>query len=292
MAFSFDCFVITHIGNRRDNNEDNFLAGGILMPAEQAVMSGTTNKYVSRSFVASGAENNILAVSDGMGGHEFGEVASFMIVNALSGFVSQYKNKPSRKRNEKYEYIQDFQKLVKRTNRDILDYAADNNASENMGATMSGLITFPDEAAPVNVGDSSTFLFEDGKLVKLTTDDNEKTLFNGISSSGLKANGQRLTKYFGLPESWGILTATISAPIPLRLGQIFIIATDGLTDYLTPDDISGILTQYPDSIELSVNVLVGAALDGINGGRDNITVAAIKVIKTPDFKEDKYNGRK
>jgi len=282
VAFSFDCFVITHTGNHRKSNEDNFLVGEMLMPEEQAAMSGATSRLISKRFTASGSVNNIFAVSDGMGGHDFGEVASYVIVNALSEFVSQYKTKPCRKRNDKFMYIQAFQEMVKRTNKAILDYAADNNASENMGATLSGLIAFPDEVAPINIGDSSTFHFENDKLTKLTIDDNEKSIFEGVYPFALKKNGQRLTKYFGLPESCGILTATISAPIPLRAGQVFIIASDGLTDYLTTDDISDILTENSDSIEQAVSALIESALDGDNGGRDNITVVALKAIKTSD----------
>jgi protein phosphatase len=280
MAFSFECCAVTHIGNRRKNNEDNFYIGDWLLPEEQSSMLQAGNKLVMKRQLLDGAVNRIFAVSDGMGGHDFGEVASFIVVNALNDFTIGHKMKPSRKRHEKFAYIQAFQELIEQTNHNILEYAAENNANENMGATLSGLIAFSDEVAPVNIGDSSTFLFENSSLRKLTTDDNEASMLKETESSELAGNGKRLTKYFGLPKSSGILTATVSEPVPLKIGQIYVVASDGLTDALTIDDMSNIIGENPSNIETTANHLVDFALNSNDGGRDNITVVMIKTIKT------------
>ena len=279
MAFSFDCFAVTHIGNHRKSNEDNFLIGEMLSPEEQSSMSQNGNRVIYKSHTANGTENNIFAVSDGMGGHKYGEVASYMVVNSLTQFITQNTMKSCRKRQDKFAYIKSFQEMVNLANQDILQFAEENSASENMGATLSGLIAFADEVAPVNIGDSSTFLFEGKTLRKLTTDDNEGTMFGEVSLSEIKANGKRLTKYFGLPKSSGILTATVSTPITLRAGQIFIIASDGLTDCLTHDDISIILVENPNDIKNAADSLIGSVLGRADGGRDNITIVMLMINK-------------
>jgi len=279
MAFSFECFVITHIGNRRKNNEDNFFIGKLLTPDEQRSMSQSENRVIQKKIVADGAINRIFAVSDGMGGHKHGEVASCMVTEALDKFTGSHQVKASRKRSEKFAYIQAFQEMIQQTNLNILEHADGENEIENMGSTLSGLIVFADEVAPFNIGDSSTFLFENGTLQKLTIDDNEAARFEK-SGVELVSNGKRLIKYFGLPKSSGVLTATVSTPIPLRAGQIFVVSSDGLTDCLSPDSISKILGEYTGNPEKASAELVEAALHEENGGRDNITVVVLKIQKS------------
>ena len=281
MAFSFECFAVTHIGNRRKNNEDNFYIGdgALLTREEQMSMSLTENTRICKSLVHEGTANLICAVSDGMGGYKDGEEASFIVVDALDGFNREHRQKPNRRRQDKFAYIQNFQKMIDETNLKILKYADSNNETENMGATLTGLIFFADEAVPFNIGDSSVFLYENGILQKLTTDDNEASVFDGADPKELKKNGKLLTKYFGLPMSNGILTAAIPPPISLRQGQLYLVASDGLTDNLTSDDIAKIVKAEP-GVETAVNELVMSALGGEAGGRDNITIVMIKVKKT------------
>jgi len=285
MTFSFECLAITHIGNRRKNNEDNFYIGEVLLPEEQATMLQSGNRVISKGVVVSGTENRIFAVSDGMGGYKNGEVASYMVVDALDGFIGGRRERPghrqkaSHKQSDKLAYIQAFQKMIVRANKGILEYDADGEPSEGMGATLSGIMVFSDEAVPFNIGDSSTFLYEDGSLRKLTSDDNEAAMYREVDVTKLEANGKRLTKYFGLLESSGMLTATISTPIPLRLGQVYLAASDGLTDSLPTDSISDIIKANSDNINKAAEGLVEAALAENNGGRDNITVVMVRVTR-------------
>ena len=65
MGFSFHCVAITHIGNRRKNNEDNFFIGNgeVLSPAEQQSMSPAGCTSIKKSMDADNAVNRIYAVS-------------------------------------------------------------------------------------------------------------------------------------------------------------------------------------------------------------------------------------
>ncbi|GHU38902.1 phosphatase [Clostridia bacterium] len=280
MAFSFECVAVTHIGNRRKNNEDNFFIGELLTPEEQGAMSQSGNKIFRKNLIVDGSSNRVFAVSDGMGGHEHGEVASYIAVSALNDFVVKHKGKASRWRKDKFAYIQEFQEVVGQANSKILDYAAENNATDNMGATLSGLIVFSDEVAPLNIGDSSTFLYENDALRKLTADDNEISIWrDNAKHTELEAHGKRLTKYFGLPKSSGILTAAISSPVPLRAEQIYLIASDGLTDFLSVDSISQIIGRNTGNLEKISDELVETVLSGDDSGRDNITVVMLKITK-------------
>ena len=283
MAYSYECFAVTHIGNHRKNNEDSFYIGYLISFDEQSAMSQEENKSITKSVVSDGMENRIFAVSDGMGGHEFGEIASSIVVSALDEFLIRHNQKACHKRNEKFAYIQSFQEMIDQANKEINKSAIDENSTGNMGATLSGVIVFPDEVVPFNIGDSSTFIYEKGNLRKLTADDNEAEMIGSTSAKKLEADGKRLTKYFGLPESSGVLTATISKPVSLKLGQIFIIVTDGLTDSLSQGEITKIIDKNTNCIKAAVSKLLEEALIGVNRGRDNITVVMVK-IKTTELR--------
>ena len=99
MAFSFKCMVATHIGNRRKNNEDNFFIGEILTHEEQAAMSQTKNRLAMKNLIADNTVNKIFAVSDGMGGHKYGEMASLIAVETINNFTNSHKEKSQYKSN-------------------------------------------------------------------------------------------------------------------------------------------------------------------------------------------------
>lgn len=278
MPLAIECFAISHIGNYRKNNEDNYYIGKYLTLEEQSLLSQEHRKYYSHNITTDESENRIFAVSDGMGGHEYGEVASYIVVHALDKFNKENLNRCTKKK-EKFAYIQAFQKVIDIANREINDFAISKNVGDNMGATLSGVIVFSNEIAPFNIGDSETFIYEKGSLTKLTTDDNEASIFGNANINNQESKGKRLTKYFGLPKSHGTLTATISKPISLKAGQIFITATDGLTDSLTTDEISNIIKNKTDTVGDTVNAILNKALSKDRGGRDNITIVMMKITK-------------
>lgn len=279
MTYAFTCCATTHIGNRRKNNEDNFFITEILSPEEQNSMSQTGSKVIQKSVYSDGTVNRIYAVSDGMGGHKNGEVASYMVVEAIRSFTEKHQTRACFRRQEKFDYIQAFQQMIHQTNQDMHGRSDGEREIDNMGATLSGLIAFADEAVAFNIGDSSTFLYEDGMLRKLTVDDNEAERFSGVEIAALEANGKRLTKYFGMSNSNGLLTARISSPIMFRVGQIFLIASDGLTDNLSLDDMDEIIQKSRGDPAETSTQLIESALNAENGGRDNITAVVLRVQK-------------
>lgn len=279
MAFSFRCAAITHIGNERKNHEDNFYIGEgqYLSAEEQRSMSQLACRSVQRFTEDRGTVNRIYAVSDGMGGHKDGEIASRIVVEAIDSFSRRNRAKASVKQREKYALIQRFQEMVAQTNAEILEQSGGFDPA-GMGATLSGVLFFAKEAVSFNIGDSSTFLYENGFLRKLTVDDNEAQALRETGAAPTGTNGKRLTKYFGVPESYGVLTARISMPVPLRPGQLYLLASDGLTDDLSMGELTEtIRREYSDPERIAVQ-LTEKVLNRENGGHDNITVVAVKVL--------------
>ena len=84
----------SHVGRRRENNEDNLFADGVI----RSLNSG------NRPFSLDGVTEapSVFAVSDGMGGEEAGETASFLTVQTLLTARDQIETAPSRQAVQAY----------------------------------------------------------------------------------------------------------------------------------------------------------------------------------------------
>lgn len=277
--FLYTCCAVIHIGNYRTNQEDNFFVGELLTEEERGRMSQTTQRYVRKSLTSDNSRNRIFAVSDGMGGHRDGEIASYMAADALRQFTIEDQSKAFRRPKDKFAYIRDFQYMIRQTNRKMLTYSEKDGGEDAMGATLSGLIAFADEIVPFNIGDSVVFIYEGGRLRKLTVNDNEAAKFGENSGAAMIAGGRRLTKYFGLPESGGMLTAAMSKPIPICSGQMYLICSDGLTDSLSDREIEAVFSDCGNDASKTADRLMERALSAEGGGQDNITTVVVKIHK-------------
>ena len=75
-------YAISHIGNSRENHEDNYLLGKQYLLPEQVKQMSQLRKLVTNQMELK--DLFCVAVSDGMGGYECGEVASLLTVQYLS----------------------------------------------------------------------------------------------------------------------------------------------------------------------------------------------------------------
>ena len=76
--------AISHIGNSRDNQEDNYLVhrGGYLPSDVRDDMSKKRTPHCIKGTIEK--DRFLVAVSDGMGGHACGEMASLLTVEYMS----------------------------------------------------------------------------------------------------------------------------------------------------------------------------------------------------------------
>jgi len=271
---------------QRKSNQDKFL-----LPGGVYVSPLNIGAPIDEHFISEGECDcngfHVFAVSDGMGGHSFGEVASKIAVEQLCDFEKSNEGMPVDNNNDKYNLIQNFQKRIQLINHEILTYADVKNASDGIGATLTGLIVFPDIFVSFNIGDSSVFLLENGQLIKITKDHNEAQMMldAGVyTPEELKAigRGKKLTKYLGWPDENGILTANITAPLELKKGQRFLLCSDGLTDEATPENVKAAMALNVDDHSVAEKLLetVLCIASESKNGLDNITIIAITVDET------------
>jgi len=144
---------------------------------------------------------------------------------------------------------------------------SDRDGSVGMGTTIAAVLIVEAAVAVVNVGDSSIFEIVDGRLVLLSTDD-------------VPAGRSSLP---GVPSS--IVTQTLGGGRELLeiephlyeddLGQRrrLLLCTDGLTNFVTREQIAGALRRHDG--EDAIRVLIALALAA--GAPDNVTVTTLDV---------------
>lgn len=239
---SFSC--ISHIGNVRSKNQDNFICDGQYMEFDNPKM----DLPISGDVISK--KPTLFGIFDGMGGEECGEIASYIAAKEAAATPLGKDGTTVLK-----EYCM-------RSNDKICEYA-ENNGISSMGTTAAMLLFSKKEITLCNIGDSKIFRFSDGKLEQISKDHVALMEF---------AVKPPLTQNLGIPSTEFIIDPYL-AQGKYNDGDIYLICSDGLTDMVTNREIADELANNP-FIE-ALNNLLNKALE--NGGRDNITIILCKI---------------
>lgn len=216
--------------------------------------------------------DRLFAVADGMGGHAAGEVASLIAVEAL---------KAAFERDRTADGLAD---AVREANRAVWRRAAEQPELRGMGTTVTATALVDEDGEELltlaNVGDSRAYLLRDGELDQITDDHSlpEEMVRRGeLAPEDAALHPQRhiLTRVLGMDEEIEVDCFRI---IPFK-GDRILLASDGLTNELTDDQIASVLRRLSDPEE-TANELVRQAK--ASGGSDNITVVVIDVVDDDD----------
>lgn len=253
----------THIGLKRKLNEDSLLVS---------------------------PELNLYVVADGMGGHTAGEVASRMVVATMADYWSKVKvNKPpalldapDKDLPEEATHLVNSISLANI----IIHEAQKRPEYHRMGSTVSALLVGKNGMWVANVGDSPVFLFDQRRLIKISEEHSveaeQKTLGLAdslISTSPLLKNV--LTRVLGLNPEVNVYIN----PIKPDAGDIILICSDGLTNYVSEPHIEKVLNKATLSNEQKANILIELANRA--GGGDNISVILVEVEEEGKWKKFK-----
>jgi protein phosphatase len=143
-----------------------------------------------------------------------------------------------------------------------------------MGTTISAMMSFGDQMALAQVGDSRIYRVRDGLAEQLTED---HTLINWQLKQGLiteaeaRISRQRnvITRAVGNRDYVQVDTLISDA----RLGDVYLLCSDGLHGYLTPGEIPELVAPGGDA---AVARLIALAND--RGGKDNVTAILVEIL--------------
>ncbi len=218
----------------------------------------------------------LFAVADGMGGHAAGEVASEVAVHALEDAYDGMGEGSSDGLGE----------ATRAANRAVWDRAQADPDLRGMGTTLVALAFVDDDErlAIANVGDSRAYRWREGHLEQLTTDHNlvQELVDEGlVTEEEAPFHPQRnvVTRALGVDPD---VDVDMIEAVP-RLGDRFLLCSDGLGLEVEEDEVAAVLGQVADPGE-AAHHLVREARD--NGGKDNITVVVVDVVADEDAGEE------
>lgn len=247
-------------GKKRKNNEDNLFFNGSYIKKE-----GINN---TTKFKGTFQDTAIFAISDGMGGESFGEVASLITVASLAPYTNKFKDA---------EEDALFEEYLRSANNRICDEMLQSES--RMGSTLVTLLIKNNGAKIYNVGDSRAYLLRNGQITQLSKDHNSISMLldmNLITKEQAAKDPRRhkLMQHLGMFEHEMLLKPHISQQIQIKKDDIFLLCSDGLTEMVSDNDIQMLLKPKKD-IEGWVEELMITALN--NGGADNISILAVKL---------------
>lgn len=249
----------TDVGHKRQNNEDSYLvidsSHRIISPPE---VEGAFSLH------ASGA---LVAIADGMGGHNYGEVASRLCLERLA---EEFQRTISLETDFRPAAAL-FKQAIERVSRSLYDLAQEQPAYAGMGTTLTAALVREREACFAQVGDSRAYLLRRGTLRLLTLDQTVGNFVDAEQGAHLEGHiKDMLTQAVGSqPEVEVVVTELATEP-----GDILLMCCDGLYKVVSEAEMMPLLLS-PDSLMRRVAKLVQLALD--HGGPDNITVVLSEI---------------
>lgn len=252
MGFVVEAACGCNKGKIRKNNEDNFYFGGKCLEVENDGLK-------KPAYIDTPVKRGLCyAVFDGIGGENYGEIASFAAAQQMQlakrtlrdFFVSdkEYLNRLSLSLNE----------AVLQAKRDL--------CTDRMGTTMVSLYFSGRNVYVCNIGDSRAYRLRDGEFLQLSEDHIERY-------PGRARRKAPLTQHLGIdPED--MLIEPYITKSQIQKGDVFLLCSDGLTDMLDDFEISRLI-QNSDNAIICVEQLIQEALN--KGGRDNITVIVCRI---------------
>jgi protein phosphatase len=132
-----------------------------------------------------------------------------------------------------------------------------------MGTTLVALAYYYGDFYTLNCGDSRLYRFRDGRLTQLTTDHSLNEML------GEQKHTNIITNCIGGGSSSSYMDMVMITN-EVKVGDQYLLCTDGLTDMVPNDKIQELLGNGADS-----NALCEAAIAG--GGLDNVSCSVITI---------------
>ncbi len=227
----------THIGLVRASNQDALL----LMPGK----------------------NDMYGVADGMGGHKGGDIASLMAVTLVRRFLTEAK--PSGEH---------LRRGIEEANLMIYEEQLYRPDLSGMGTTLTVIWEDKKRILLGHVGDSRCYRLHGGQLKQVSQDHSmvaELVRDGVITPEEARRHPYRniITRALGTAETVEVDVTEIEK----AKGDIYLICSDGLSEYVDEDQMQKILTSR--ELEDAADLLLSLALEG--GGRDNISLVLAEV---------------
>jgi protein phosphatase len=230
------------VGCVRDNNED------MLLIDKQFVRDSKLD--IDASF--SQDQRYLLALADGMGGHNCGEVASSDTLHNLQFYFNDIPTglDVSGFNESIYEWLVSMNNTIEGKGNGDAQY-------KNMGTTLVSFVYYGHEFFWMNCGDSRLYRLHEGKLTQLTTDHSLSNMLGQHAHSHIITNcigGGCKSSYIDI----------VKCTSEVAVGDTFLLCSDGLTDMLSDSDIENMMNAGYTADRLCVAAERAGGLDNVS----------------------------
>ena len=238
----------SRVGNVRSNNEDMILA------YDKYIRSDIYQTVLSPDNL----DRFVVAVADGMGGHNAGEVASEMVMQNLKFYFNDLPKGMTS--GELEEAMNDWLQSIHQT---VNARGRINKSQVDMGTTLVALLYYGNRYFWLNCGDSRLYRLRDANLEQLTTD------HSLINENGEKKHSNIITNCIGAGCEDTFIDM-IEFTDEFQVGDTYVLCSDGLNDMVPDEIIREMLLNGA-----TANTLCEEAISA--GGFDNVSVCVLRV---------------
>lgn len=226
-----------------------------------------------------GADVGFAVLSDGMGGHAAGDVASRIIVSEIFAELTIRTTLPGFRPSGIPAMLREAVQAANRCLRANIDA---DPSMHGMGGTVISIVLADGRLHWISVGDSVLYLFRDGKLIRLNEDHSMAPQIDLMVRKGLidvedaRDHPQRnclTSALFG--EDIPAIDCP-ETPVPLRPDDLVLVASDGL-EHLSEDEIAALLRRCKRRSSGDIASRLMAGVTGMNDPeQDNTSLVVVK----------------
>lgn len=248
VRIKYDYSYGQHIGKREEQQDSIGVLEGI-------------NSNIKTDFIA--------VLCDGMGGLKYGkEISEKVLSLALKQLTNVKDDIPTH-----------LEKIVAHANQTIIAQAKQNNILGETGTTLLIIVLKDGFLYWCSVGDSRIYFQRDNRLIQINHEHNYtleliETIPDGVDcreSIFTNKDGHKLTSYIGQPILKRIEVS--KTPFPIRAFDRIILASDGLFNALTDNEIAQVLIDT--KLDMTARALIKKALRKNDPQQDNVSVIVI-----------------
>ena len=221
-------------------------------------------------------------LADGMGGYNAGEVASGMATMLLSSemenaFATSLPHELDEESGQRFARRCLLEKIAV-ANAAIYHTAESQPQYAGMGTTLVAALFCDNQLTVAHIGDSRLYRLRGEEFSLLTRDHSflQEQIDSGVLSveeARFSQNKNLVTRALGVDPD---VVAEIQ-DYDVQPGDIYLLCSDGLNDMVEDEEIQLTLHMLSANLELAATQLVQMAND--NGGRDNVSVILVKVLR-------------
>ena len=241
-------------------------------------------RTINEDSVVSDSALGLLAVADGMGGHNAGEVASRLALEGVCGFLLKSSTESDFTWPFGVDPAMSFNAnrvmtAVKFANRSVFRASEERAGYTGMGSTLVAALFESAHFCFASVGDSRVYVATQTDIRQLSRDDSWVVMVaaeRGVDAAALKKHPMRhvLTNVLGARSEIDVSVSESE----LNEGETLMLCSDGLHGAVPDEMILSILRSELDLERVADNLLETALA---RDGSDNISVALARYTADP-----------